>query len=72
MYKHTASFEALINKRAQRFKLDGIDANGQSEETYRDLLKSHYTYLKRPVIFYEDKLYVGNAKSTIESLKSKL
>lgn len=71
-YQHTSSYEELINKRAQRFKLEGVSANGQSEETYKNLLKSHYTYLKRPVICYEQKLYVGNAKSTIESLKSHL
>lgn len=71
-YKHTSSYEALINKRAQLFKAEGIAPNGQSEDRYRELLKSHYTYLKRPVIQYQDKLYIGNAKSTIESLTSHL
>lgn len=71
-YQHTQSYEALINKRAQRFKQEGMEPNGQQEEWYKDLLKSHYTYLKRPVICYKDQLYVGNAKSTIESLKSAL
>lgn len=71
-YKHTNSYEELINKRAQRFKLEGIPANGQSEEFYKDLLKSHYTFLKRPVICYKDQLYIGNAKSTIQSLKAAL
>lgn len=71
-YKHTGSFESLINKRAQKFKLEGISANGQSEEAYKNLLKSHYTFLKRPVILFEDQLYIGNSKSTVESLKSSL
>jgi len=31
-----------------------------------------YTFLKRPVFIYNNEIFIGNAKKTIESLKTKL
>lgn len=70
LYQHSGSYEALLNKRAQ--KLKEIDKSSLDEAAIKSLLLSHYTFLKRPVLLYKDKLYIGNAKATIAQAKEAL
>lgn len=70
LYKFSGSYEALLNKRAQ--KLKEIDKSSLDEAKIKALLLSHYTFLKRPVLLYHDKLYIGNAKATIVAAKAAL
>ena len=68
LYAHTASYEALLNKRAQ--KLKEVDKNSLTEEKIKDLLLAHYTFLKRPVLLYNNRLFIGNTTATIEAAKA--
>ena len=70
LYAHTQSYEALLNKRAQ--KLKEIDKSSLTEARIKELLLSHYTFLKRPVLLLNDHLFVGNAKATVEAAKAAL
>ncbi len=70
LYQHSGSYEALLNKRAQRLK--EIDKSSLDEAAIKSLLLSHYTFLKRPVLLYKDKLYIGNAKATVAKAKEAL
>lgn len=68
MFAHTKSYEKLFNKRAQLYKSLGLKDQNLTEQDYKKYLLEHYTFLVRPVIFYEKQLFVGNAKSTIENM----
>jgi len=68
LYAHTASYEALLNKRAQ--KLKEVDKNSLTEEKIKDLLLAHYTFLKRPVLLYNNRLFIGNTTATIKAAKA--
>ena len=70
LYHHSGSYKALLHKRAQ--KLKKIDKCSLNENAIKALLLSHYTFLKRPVLLYKDKLYVGNAKATVAQAKEAL
>lgn len=70
LYQLSGSYEALLNKRAQ--KLKEIDKSTLDEAKIKALLLSHYTFLKRPVLLYQNKLYIGNAKATIAAAKAAL
>lgn len=70
LYRHTKSYEALLNKRAQ--KLKEIDKSILTEDKIKSLLLDHYTFLKRPVLVLGDELFVGNAKATIAAAKAAL
>ncbi len=70
LYSHTGSYEALLNKRAQ--KLKEIDKDSLSEEQIKQLLLTHYTFLKRPVLLLNKRLFIGNAASTVEAAKAAL
>lgn len=70
-FEKVGSYEGLINKRARLFQqLDNKES--LTEEDYRDLLLSHYTYLKRPLILVDDKAFAGNSKKVIEQAVSAL
>lgn len=68
MYAHTNSYEALFNKRAQLYKELGLKDQKLSDSDYKKYLLEHYTFLARPVIFFTDKLFVGNVAKTVEQL----
>ena len=63
------SYKSLINNRAQLFKKHNIDTKKLTEEKAKQLLNDHYTFLKRPVLVYMEKVFVGNSKEEIESAK---
>lgn len=69
LYANVRSYEELINKRARKFKEMGLSPKEVSEEKRKELLLSDYTFLKRPVLIWEDKLFLGNAKKTVEEAK---
>jgi len=66
------SYEALFNKKARLYKESGLANQDLTESEYRHHLLSHYTFLKRPVVEYGDQLFIGNARATIDSLKTAL
>ena len=70
LYQLSGSYEALLNKRAQ--KLKEIDKSTLDEAKIKALLLTHYTFLKRPVLLYQNKLYLGNAKAIIAAAKAAL
>ena len=70
LYQLSGSYEALLNKRAQ--KLKEIDKSTLDEAKIKALLLSHYTFLNRPVLLYHNNLYIGNAKATIAAAKAAL
>jgi len=68
-YKHTNSYEALINKRARKLK-DALAENPiNNDADYKKLLLMDYTFLKRPVFEIGNQLFVGNSKKTVEEIK---
>ena len=66
MYAFTKSYEALFSKRAKRYKL--LKDNNLNEQDFKQLILDEYTFLKRPVIIFDDEIFVGNSKKEIEKL----
>ena len=65
LYTLSGSYEALINKRAQLYQQRNLKAQNLDEAQYKGLLLEHYTFLKRPVLIYDNHLFVGNSAKTI-------
>lgn len=70
LYKHSGSYAALLNTRAQ--KLRGVDQKTLTEKQIKTLLLEHYSYLKRPVLLFNQEIFVGNAAATIQAAKEAL
>ncbi|MGB0883486.1 MAG: arsenate reductase family protein [Flavobacteriales bacterium] len=71
-FQQTASYEALFNKRARKYISQGLNKKLLSEEEFKSLILSEYTFLKRPVIFYNGAVFIGNSKAEVERLKQAL
>lgn len=69
MKKMAGSYEALFSRRAMKYKEMGLKDKKLSENDYRDLILEEYTFLKRPVVIKDEKIFVGNDKKTVEQLK---
>ena len=63
------SYEALFSRRALKYKELDLKDKKLTEDDYRRLILDEYTFLKRPVTISGKKIYIGNAKKTVEDLK---
>ena len=68
--KLSGSYEALFNKRAMKYRSMGLNKEELTEKEWRKHILSEYTFLKRPLAIYKDELFAGNAKKTVEALKT--
>ncbi|WP_370390476.1 arsenate reductase family protein [uncultured Winogradskyella sp.] len=64
------SYEALFSKRARLYKELNLKEKNLSENDYKTYILEHYTFLKRPVLVYNDAIFIGNSKKTVEAAKS--
>jgi arsenate reductase (glutaredoxin) len=63
------SYEALFSRRAMKYKEMGLKDKKLSENDYRNLILSEYTFLKRPVVVSGSKILIGSEKKTVEEIK---
>lgn len=66
MRELAGSYEALFSKRARLYKERDLKKQDLTEDEYKNLILEHYTFLKRPVIIVNDRIFIGNSKKTIE------
>lgn len=69
MKKMSGSYEALFSRRAMKYKELGLKDKKLDEKDYRDYILNEYTFLKRPVVIMNDKIFIGSEKKTVEALK---
>ena len=67
MKDKAGSYEALFSRRAMKYREMGLHEQNLSEKDYRKLILEEYTFLKRPVIWIGDELFVGNTKKVVEA-----
>lgn len=72
LYNLSGSYEALFNKRARLYRERGLNEQPIDEEKYAELILEHYTFLKRPVIVNNDKIFIGNNKKTVAAAKESI
>ena len=72
LYDYTNSYEQLINKRGRvyaQMKRQGVLF---SEEVYKALLQKEYSCLKRPILIWNNSVFLGNSKATVLEMKTAL
>jgi len=67
--KLSGSYEALFNKKARKYKDLNLIGKNLSEDKLEKCILNEYTFLKRPVIVYNNQLFIGNTKQTINEAK---
>lgn len=66
------SYEALFSKRAMKYRSMGLNEKTLSEDDFKQYILEEYTFLKRPVVLLDDKVFVGNSKKTVAAILSQL
>lgn len=68
----SGTYESLFSKRARLYKERDLKNKNLSENDYKDLILEHYTFLKRPVIIYDDQIFIGNSKKVVEAANKQI
>ena len=63
------SYEALFSRIARKYKELGLALKTLTEADYKKFILEEYTFLKRPVILLNNKIFVGNSKAVIAEVK---
>ncbi|MBC7696416.1 MAG: arsenate reductase [Burkholderiales bacterium] len=66
------SYEALFSRIARKYKELDLGSKKLTETDYKNYILEEYTFLKRPVIFIGNKVFVGNTKAVIAEAKEVL
>lgn len=69
MKKLSGSYESLFSRIAMKYRQWGLNEKKLNENDYRELILKEYTFLKRPVIIVEDKIFIGNAPKNVAAAK---
>lgn len=70
VYLISKNYENIFNKRALLFREVKKETKKITENTYKELILNHYSFLKRPILIIGNKLFIGNSKETV--LKAKI
>lgn len=66
--KLSGSYESLFSRKSMQYKALGLKDKKLAEKDYREYILQHYTFLKRPVIIIDKKIFIGSDKKTVEEL----
>lgn len=72
LFNLTNSYEELFSRRAKLYQERNLKKENLLEEDYKNLLLEHYTFLKRPVIVNNDKIFIGNSAKTVAAAKKSI
>ena len=66
------SYRALFSKNARKYREYKLHLKNLSEDDYRSLIIEDYTFLKRPTIVIDDKIFIGSQRNTVKELENYL
>ncbi len=72
MYHLSGSYDSLFSRRAMKYKSMVLKEKELSESDYKELILEEYTFLKRPAIILDDKIFIGNSKQVVKSVIEEL
>jgi arsenate reductase (glutaredoxin) len=72
MKKLAGSYEALFSRVALKYRAMKLNERTLTEKEMRELILEEDTFLKRPVMIIDGKIFIGNTKKNIEAAKAAL
>jgi arsenate reductase len=72
MAKLAGGFEPLFSRVALKYRALGLNEKKLTEKDYRKYILEEYTFLKRPVVIAGNKIFVGNSKANVETMKKEI
>ena len=68
MKKLAGSYEALFSRIALKYRALGLGKMTLTEKDYRKYILAEYTFLKRPVIMLDGRIFIGNGKNMVKAM----
>ena len=65
----SGSYELLFSKRSKLYKEMDLKNQKLTERDFKQYILEHYTFLSRPVVIVNNKIFIGNSKKTVEAIK---
>ena len=62
------SYQALFSKKARKYREYNLHLKNLTENDYKMYLLEDYTFLKRPTIVIDNKIFIGSHKNTVKQL----
>ena len=69
LFSLSGSYESLFSKRSLLYKKRDLKDINLSEKDFKNLILEHYTFLKRPILVVDEKIFIGNSSKVIEQAK---
>ena len=69
MKQLAGSYESLFSRRSKLYKEMDLKNADLKEADYKHYILEHYTFLSRPVIVFNQQIFIGNSKKTVASAK---
>jgi arsenate reductase len=66
LFEHTKSYEKLFSKRAKLYKEMGLKDEVLQESDFKRYILEHYTFLNRPVMIFDQQIFIGNSPKDVE------
>ncbi len=66
MHQLTGSYEVLFSKRAKLYKEMGLKDENLQESDFKRYILEHYTFLNRPVMIFDQHIFVGNSTKNVQ------
>lgn len=63
---------SLFSRRSMKYRAWGLHEKELSDYEMKALIIEEYTFLKRPVLVLDDKIFIGNSGKVLEAMKEAL
>ena len=70
MKETVGTYEAVFSKRAMKYRGLNLHEQTLTEADFKRLILGEYTFLKRPVVFVNDQVFIGNSKKVVAAAKA--
>jgi arsenate reductase-like glutaredoxin family protein len=67
MHALSGSYEVLFSKRAKLYKEMGLKDVNLQEIDFKHYILEHYTFLSRPVMIFNDNIFIGNSAKNVQA-----
>lgn len=72
LFNLTDNYEELFSRRAKLYQERSLKDEELLDEDYKGFILEHYTFLKRPIIVNNDKIFIGSSPKTIAAAKKSI
>lgn len=72
MAKLAGGFDPLFSRVALKYRSLGLNTKKLTEKDIRKYILEEYTFLKRPVLIIDDKIFIGNSKKNVEAAEQEI